>query len=408
MIRRRHVFYIEGYDPQGAGGYYRLFRREWKRFLAAWSVQGKLGDLVLDSADTAHWDVETAGPNWQVATRYEFLRLEAFIGANMARPLITQLPRALVWMAGDVWSGVLFRIFRAAWRFGLHLILPQVLLIAWIASAIGGGWLVGFLLARFGDPPAILASVLGAASGVAIFAALKPLADRWFVIQVTNGWPYLREFARGAPTGYDRPAEVFAQRIVAAARAGEADEIVVVSHSAGCVISPVVIARALELDPDLGRHGTRVELLTVGSLMPAFALHPAADRLRTAIRRTAVEPSIVWVDCQARKDVMNFWDFDPVEGVGIDVGTERCNPTVWSVRFRDMLSDEVYQKLRFSYFRMHYQFIMGNDLRASYDYYLLTCGPVALAHWAGGPDEVFHAFSQDSAYVRAVPSPALG
>jgi hypothetical protein len=57
---------------------------------------------------------------------------------------------------------------------------------------------------------------------------------------------------------------------------------------------------------------------------------------------------------------------------------------------------------------MHYQFIMGNDLRASYDYYLLTCGPVALADWAGAPDEVFHAFSRDSAYVRAVPSAALG
>jgi hypothetical protein len=134
--------------------------------------------------------------------------------------------------------------------------------------------------------------------------------------------------------------------------------------------------------------------------MPAFALHPAADRLRAAIRRIAVEPFMVWVDCQARKDVMNFWDFDPVEGVGIPVGAERRNPIVWSVRFRDMLSDEVYQKLRFNYFRMHYQFIMGNDLRGSYDYYLLTCGPVAVADWASGPDEVFHAFSPDSAYAR--------
>jgi hypothetical protein len=267
---------------------------------------------------------------------------------------------------------------------------------------------VGFLLARLGDLPAILAALLGAASGVAIFAALKPLADRWFVIQVTNGWPYLREFARGVPTGYDPPAEVFARRIVAAAAAGEADEILVVSHSAGCVISPVVMARALELDPDLGRHGPRIVLLTVGSLMPAFALHPAAERLRTAIRRIAVEPSIAWVDCQARKDVMNFWDFDPVEGVGIHVGAERSNPTIWSVRFRDMLSEEIYRKLRFSYFRMHYQFIMGNDLRASYDYYMLVCGPVALAEWACGPDDVFHAFSRDSAYVGAVPSPAVG
>ena len=186
-----------------------------------------------------------------------------------------------------------------------------------------------------------------------------------------------------------------------AARDGIADELLVVSHSAGCVISPAIVARALELDPALGQHGKKVALMTVGSLMPAFALHPAAARLRAAIRRIAVEPTVLWVDCQARKDVMNFWDFDPVGGVGIEVGTERRNPTVWIVRLRDMLSDAVYQRLRFSYFRMHYQFVMGNDQRASYDYFLLVCGPATVASWAKDPDETFHEFSADAAYAGA-------
>ena len=76
MIRRRHVFYVEGYDPRGAEGYYDLFRRSWKRCRGAWHFGGALGELVLDSDLIAHWDVEAAGPNWRVATRYEFLRLE--------------------------------------------------------------------------------------------------------------------------------------------------------------------------------------------------------------------------------------------------------------------------------------------------------------------------------------------
>ena len=31
-VRRRHVFYVCGFDPQGATGYYRLFKRELERF----------------------------------------------------------------------------------------------------------------------------------------------------------------------------------------------------------------------------------------------------------------------------------------------------------------------------------------------------------------------------------------
>jgi hypothetical protein len=398
LIRRRQVFYVEGYDPQGAAGYYRMFRREWKRFVDTWRVSSNLGELAIDSGDIAHWEVETAGPNWRVETRYEFLRMEAFIGANMAQPLVRQIPRALRWMAGDIACGVLFRIFRAAWRFGLHLILPQALLLAWMLGAVGGGALAAVAAGRWAGMPAIAATILGIVAAGAIFVALRPLADRWFVIQVTNGWPYLREFARGEPSGFDHSVEVLARRLVAAARGKVADELLVVSHSAGCVISPAIIARALELDPDLGRHGPKVALMTVGSLMPAFALHPAAGRLRAAIRRIAVERSVLWVDGQARKDVMNFWDFDPVAGVGVEVGNDRCNPTVWIVRLRDMLSDAAYQRMRFSYFRMHYQFVMGNDRRTSYDYFMLVCGPLPLATWAKLPDATFHEFSADAAY----------
>ena len=49
LIRKRHIFYVEGYDPQGADGYYRMFRREWKRFLKMWRVEATLGELEIDS-----------------------------------------------------------------------------------------------------------------------------------------------------------------------------------------------------------------------------------------------------------------------------------------------------------------------------------------------------------------------
>src|SRR5262249_15037075 len=212
------------------------------------------------------------------------------------------------------------------------------------ALTIAAGCGAGIAIARVTGSAAIGLLATGAV-WVALFALLRPLSDRSVLLRVANGWPVMRDFARGRPSGYDRPVDAFAQRLVAASRAGEADEILIIGHSAGGLTAPIVTTRALDIDPDLGRQGAPVTLVTVGSLLPAFALHPAAERMREAVRRLAVEPDVRWVDCQARKDIMNFWDFDPVAGVGVEVPT-RANPIVWPVRLRDMLTDAAYDRVR--------------------------------------------------------------
>jgi hypothetical protein len=161
-------------------------------------------------------------------------------------------------------------------------------------------------------------------------------------------------------------------------------------------LAPAVVARALERDPDIGRRGPPLILLTLGSIAPGAALHPKAARLRAITARLAAEPSILWVDCQSRADIMNFWDFDPVEGIGAHVGGTRCNPWIWMLRFRDMLSPQFFRRLRFHFFRLHYQFIMANDRRARYDYFMLLTGPVPVATWARHDYETLTAFAADA------------
>jgi hypothetical protein len=398
VIRRRHVFYVEGYDPRGAEGYHRLFTRELARFTKTWGIEAELSELVVDSDDIAHWTVATKAPNWQTFTRYEFVRFEHVVTAAARRPIVRQIARTLHWMFDDVASGAVWRTVRAAWRFALHLMVLQAPLLAWLALMIVAGCAAGIAVSRTtGSVPIglLIAGVVWAA----LFALLRPLADRSVLLQVANGWPIMRDFARGRASGYDRPVEAFAQRLVAAARADEVDEILIIGHSAGGLTAPIVTTRALDLDPDLGGHGSRVTLVTVGSLLPAFALHPAAERMRAAVRRLAIEPNLRWVDCQARKDIMNFWDFDPVAGVGVVVSGARTNPIVWPVRLRDMLTDAAYDRVRGSQFRMHYQYVMANDRRAPYDYFMLVCGPVPATEWAADPDAVVKRFDERARFA---------
>jgi len=406
VVRRRQVFYVEGYDPRGAAGYYDLFARAWKRSRGVWGLDGKLGELVLDSELIAHWDIDAAGPSWRVVTRYEFLRLEGIIAANVAEPMWRQIPRALAWAIEDHITGTTARIFRAAWRFELHLLYFQVLLLLWLLLSLAGGVVAAMVAGGLAGLPGLLAAVVGTVAAIGCFVGLRPLADRLQVVQVNSCWPYLREFARGEASAFDRPIDVYAARIVAAARAAQSEEIVVIGHSAAGVTAPAVIARALELDPQLGAHGPRLVLLTLGSVMPAAALHPAAQRMRGVIARLATEPSVTWINCVSRKDVMNFWDFDPVAGVVGEAGAARCNPLVWPVSFKEVVSPEYYKRLRRSLFRLHYQFIMSGDRPASYDYVMLVTGPFPVAEWAKDPQTVAAALAPDGAFAGAAKTTA--
>jgi len=349
----------------------------------------------FDSEDFARWLVDVRTSDWQVSTTYDFLRLEKFIQSDMAEPMMRHILRSLGWIVGDLVSGAQFRIFRASWRFGLHLLFVQLVLLTWLELAVVSGVLVAYVVTDhlgLSAPVGIVTSLLAA---LASFLALQPIADRWGAIQIPSCWVILRRFARGRATWLDQVIDTGARRLIAVAQLSDADELVVVGHSAGGVIASAVMARALEFDPALGRRGPRLVLLTLGSVMPAVALHPAARRMREIVKRLALEPTLAWIDCQSRKDVMTFLNFDPVDGVGVHVGAKRCNPLTWQVRFKDMLSLKDYRRLRWKFFRVHFQYIMAGDRPSPYDYILLVGGPVAIAEWAKQHQELTLAFIWD-------------
>ena len=335
-------------------------------------------------------------------TRYDFLRQEQMIRANMAEPLWRQVPRALGWMLNYLFTGTLFRVYRASHQYGLALTTFQMMLVWWLALAGLGGGLIAWLAIRLVDAPfAFGVIVIGIVAALICFRLLRPLADKLFVVQINSHWPYLLEYARGEPSCWDRCIEAGAHRLVDIARANAADEIVVVGHSGGGVTAPALVARALELDPELGRHGPRVVLLTPGSLMPGIGLHRGAIRVH-AVTRTDRGRAVDPLDrCAGARRHPEFLQFRSCRAASASMpAPARCNPLIWIVRLRDMLAPEFFKKLTRSWFRMHYQFIMANDMRAPYEYMMLVCGPVPVEQWARRGHDIARAFAADATYRR--------
>jgi alpha-ketoglutarate-dependent taurine dioxygenase len=119
--------------------------------------------------------------------------------------------------------------------------------------------------------------------------------------------------------------------------------------------------------------------VTVGSSILKIGLHSAAGRLRDALARVSRSPGVFWVEYQALADVMNFYKTDPVRECGLE---PTGRPIIRRVRIRHMLEPKSYRRVRRNLYRLHCQFVSGNECRAVYDYFMLVCGPLPAEYQA--------------------------
>jgi hypothetical protein len=378
-VQHRHIIYVQGYDPRGLAQYYRMFRTELRKFGKLYGISATTSrpDSAPDG-ETATWTIETKGEDWQTRTHYDFLRTEDFIQNDLAWPIWRTVFHAVIIYWRLVFGGTIARFWKAHWRFATFITYPHFLLFNEALFSAAIAFVFGWGLEALGIP-----GFLSIAASVALFVAvlgtmLKYTENLTYLLYLLSDTIWTWEFSHRQRPEWDQRIDRFAQHLVDVASSSDAQEIVIVGHSSGSFLGVEMLARALKLDPDLGRHGPRVVLLTIGGNFPIVGFHAASRDFRDHLRQLAIEPSIDWIDCQSRKDVMNFYPFDPIAGHGIDVGAAGRNPTIVPVRFREIIKPEHYNRFRWKFFRVHFQFVMANERPHAYDFFMIVCGPVPL------------------------------
>lgn len=380
-VRRRLVVYVQGYDPRGLPEYYRMFRQAFRNTCALYGLTGTVGKPVNDRERfMTEWAVETHGPDWDVATRYMFLRWEDIIRRDFARPAWWKIVHMVLAMSHSIAHGVVRRILKAHWRFGLFILYPLVLTVLWALFGAAVGLGIADVASDHGAP-GWLAGLIGAALGLGSFAgAIRITEKHTYLLYLCDDIVSTWQFAHRKRPDWEARLDLFAGYLVDAVKTTDADEVVVVGHSSGSFLAVDVVDRALTRDPALGNHGAKVRLLTIGANLPIVGFHAGAQWFRDRLARLAVSDQIGWVDFQSRHDIMNIWPFDPVAGHGVDPGAARRNPTVVAISFRDLWRPDGFGRRRWRFFRAHFQFLLANERTgAPYDYYLICCGPEGLA-----------------------------
>jgi hypothetical protein len=371
-VEKRVVLHFPGFEPLDAAAHRARYGRSAKQSASAWNYSADLGELE-DFGAAPYFDVQTRGEAWETHSRIHVLDHNEIVNRLNSRNLVVRLVMGYLAALRVAFGGGLFGYFRHAWRFGLFFIFPFLLVIAGLLISL----LFVLLLRDVGLPSWSL--ILSVPAALAFFVYLYlPQAERLHTLHLFSDWELAVAMAASNDAGVERWLEACAES-ARQALDQPADEYVISSHSMGSSAAVHVIGLLLEREPELFA-GKRVVFSTLGSAILQCALLRSASRLRSRVGLIARCGQIFWTDVHCLTDAIHFYK-TRVAAVCGDADAPQA--TILFIRFKTMLTGEHYRRIKMDFLRVHRQYVLGPDNRASFDFTLMTAGPLSAADFAG-------------------------
>ena len=380
-VRRRHVFYIPGFDPYHPRRYRELYRTESQ-------LQAKISGYLIEQegktgGGSYSWKVRSTIDGQEAETEIEALVWNDIVREGMAN----DIPRTYLAMMRTAWiylrSGTLFRLMQLRKGPIIAALYPILMLVLQLAAALLIAALVGWLIFR-GMSTLGLGLLSARVFSIAFFCGSALLTLRWFksIDKRTYAYYLMHDYAFSAqhegayPQALEERIKEFAERI-GKGLTSDLDEVLVVGHSSGAFLAVSVLADLIR-EGRVPANGPILSLLTLGQVVPMVSFLPKADRLRADLHFLSARDELFWADVSAPGDGCAFALCDPVSVTGVEPDGKRW-PKVFSAAFTQTLKPETWKALRWRFFRLHFQYLCAFDQPGYYDYFLITAGPTTLA-----------------------------
>lgn len=380
QVRRRRVFYIPGFDPLQTRRYRQFYRTEGP---AQAAISGYALEIGRKREDAAHgWSVRAQIDGEGVTADVEVLAWADIIGGSMRRTI----PATYGQMLRTAWiyvaSGALFRLGRLRKGPTLAALYPVVMLTLQAVLAGLSGWGIGQGVAML--LPGWVGVAGGLVAGLALAWAMlrlfQRLDRRFLAYYLMHDYAFSAGLWGAYPSVLEARMAVFAARIRAALEE-EGDEVLVVGHSSGAILGVSILADLIRAG--VPARGPVLSFLTLGQVVPMVSFLPEAKRLRADLAFLSTRDEVTWVDVTAPGDGCAFALCDPVAVSGVAPDGKRW-PLVISCAFTQTFSPERWRRMRFRWFRLHFQYMCAFDRPGDYDYFRITAGPLTLrARYAG-------------------------
>ena len=366
-VRKRHVFFIPGYDPNVPRRYRELYRRESVK--QAEILGYDIAVSGLSRQDNYRWAVQAEIDGSQTDTVIEFLTWEDIVRKSMDRSIVSSL-FVLVrtcWIYGS--SGALWRLIRLRPQPMIAAFYPVVVIAVQFLLAFLLGWGIAALV------PGAAGPALGVLAFVGVVAGFRRLDRYIFAYYLINDYGFTARRRGRYPQPLRARLDVFSQRLQEACDT-DVDEVLVIGHSSGAQLAVTAVAGAVDAVRD---DGPVLSLLTLGQVIPMMSFLPNAQELRGHLNMLSQCDRIAWVDVSAPGDGGCFALSDPVHVTGVAPPEPvKYWPKVLSAAYTLSLSPELARKTKWRFFRRHIQYFCAFDRPRDYDYFQITAGPMTL------------------------------
>jgi hypothetical protein len=381
-VRRRHVLFFGGFDPKGVMYYHALYQRHARLQAEAGGLALDAGPRQRDAAGHSYWLVRSGtADSERCESRIECIGWDALVRRHWparAWQLVREMLLAYARILGHG-AAVVPALLRRMPRTMFALFFPLMFFVVGALACLLLAFAMASSAAALGMHAAV-AGVLAVAVLVVSWRALLAAEKRLETGLLVRIFSFITRYAVGHLPELDREIERAAARIVAVARAGECDELLVIGYSVGSILASRALAQALEQLAGDEAAKPAIALLTLGNCIPLLGLFPQAALYRTELQRLGESDALRWVDICSPTDWASTAMRDPLELCGISARQRGAGwPQVVSPRFHTLFSAVAYRGMRRNKHQVHTQYLMATEKAGRYDYFAITAGPLALA-----------------------------
>lgn len=370
-VSKRIVLHFPGFEPLNAEKHQARYNRSARKTAKLQDFAVQVGDVHAEGL-SRYFDVDSEGADWQTSSRVYVFDHDDLVRSLNERPVLTRIAGGFQSAARVIWEGGALAYFRHAWRFGLFFVFPFLL--------VASGLCLSVLIGTAPYWLALESSLLVLSAIVAYLSFFKlflPWSERWHTLHLFADWELAVAVASLEKPYFTQWVEDCAASVRAALNE-PADEYVISAHSMGASIAAQVIGTLVEREPNL-LEGKRVVFATLGGAILQCALLRCADVLRARVGAIARVREIFWFDVQCLTDAINFYRCRVVALAGHD---DAPQPPIVYIRVKHLLSPERYRRVKRDFLRVHRQYVLDADVRAPFDFTLMTAGPFPAASFA--------------------------
>jgi hypothetical protein len=367
-VKKRETFYLGGYDPRGARYYYNFYKNESALQSKVSEMDISVGKRQRTDKHIQSWEITSQVDNEITDTRYHFLEWDDIIRDEWKKSYMELFFDLIFYFKTYILAGRFIKYSKVSPYQMIGIFLPTVYALLSFVIALFSAYYVYIyfddylgLIAGIGMIPLVLYLLVLLGHKLAIFWLL-----RIFVFSAH----YVFDEKKVLETRLDE----FASKIIEQMKLAEknnVDEILLVSHSVGSILSISLLERVLKsID---GTLSCKLSVLTLGECIPLVSGIDKAVEYKEKMAYIAQSNQIFLVDYTTVVDGACFPGLNYFEDVDIKMKYPE-NFHFYSARFHTLFSKNKYKQLLKNRYVTHFIYFMATEKIGKYNFFEMTAG----------------------------------